>query len=95
MELEQFVDQLLLEKGVQSADPGVQAQLKEDLLSRIEDRVQAAILENLPESELETFEGKLDTESEEGIQTYLRSVIPNFDEVIAQELLDFKNIYLS
>ncbi len=94
-ELEHFVDQLLAEKGVQSADPEVRAQIREDLINRVDDRVQALIMANLPEDELDEFSAKLDTGSDEDIQAYLRKTIPGFDEKVAVELVAFKAAYTS
>ena len=94
MELEDFVDQLLAEKGLDSEDPEVKAQLKEDLLDRIETRLNGLILSNLSEADLESFEKVLDEGSDEKTQEFIREHIADFDQKAAAELLTFKTVYL-
>ena len=53
--LEAFVDKLIDEKGLSSMADDVLKQMKEDLLSRVEDRVNAEMLETLPPHPLESF----------------------------------------
>jgi hypothetical protein len=95
MELEQFVDQLILEKGLETEDPEIHAQIKEDLLERVESRINAFILSNIQPQDLEEFDKILDEDSEEKTQAFIQSHIPNFDEKAATELLTFRSLYLS
>ncbi|MDB5189827.1 MAG: hypothetical protein JWN49_153 [Parcubacteria group bacterium] len=95
MELEQFVDQLIAERGIDSEDPEVRAQVKADLMERVEDRIQALILANLPEDQLEAFDEKLSNGSDEDVQEYLQATIPDFDGKVANELLLFRATYTS
>ena len=94
--LNEFVTRLLQEKGIlEGQDPEVQKQLRLDLYERVEDRLNAAILRELPEDELKTFEKKLEAGNDKELQEYLREKIPDLDQVLAAELVNFRAIYLN
>lgn len=90
----QFVDQLIAEKKFENLLPEVLEQIHEDLYSRVEDRVNAVILNNLPEDKIEEFNGLLDGGNLEAIQAYCQKNVENMDQLIAGELLAFRNTYL-
>ncbi len=93
--LNQYVDQLVEEKGFDEKDPEVIAQIKTDLLDRVENRVDAMIADNLPAEVLPEFSSILDTGSEADIQAFITKHIPDIEEKVASELLTFRTIYLS
>ena len=69
--------------------------MKADLSDRLEDRVNAAILEKMPAAKLAEFEKLLDDDvSDEETQKFCREQIPNLDEVIAAALVEFQRTYL-
>ncbi len=90
-----FVDRLLEEKGVSNLPPKVVEQMKSDLHERAEDLVNAEVLSAMPKDKLEEFEAKLDSGSEDDIQAFCKSHIPNLDEVVAGALLKLRNKYLT
>ena len=92
--LELFADQLLEEKGADSLDEEIKATMKADLVSRLEDKVNAIILAALPPERLEDFSNLLDNNLE-GMDEFLKNNIPGFEEVLAAGLLEFRNTYLS
>ena len=93
--LEKFVDELVEQKGFNEKDPEILKQIKLDLLDRVEDRINAMIMENLPADQLEAFEEKLDTGTDEEIQTFVKHHIPDLKDRVAFELVSFKSMYLS
>jgi hypothetical protein len=93
--IEEFVDKLVSEKGFDTQDPEVLAQIKSDLLERVGDRVNAMIMSAMPEEKLSEFEGVLDSKDDEKIANYVKEQIPDIDERTATVLLSFKNSYLS
>lgn len=95
--LEAFVDKLIEEKGLSSMADDVLTQMKADLLSRVEDRVNAEMLEALPSEKVEAFEELLNQESSTGddVSSYLKENIPQFDEVLANALMGFRHTYLN
>lgn len=90
-----FVDKLVEEKNFGNLDPEVLEQIKIDLLGRIEDRINATILANIPAEKLEQFDVLLNSGNTEEIQSFCQNNIKNFDEVIAEALISFRNIYLN
>lgn len=90
-----FVDDLVKSRNLDSLDPEVAAQLKTDLLDRVEDRINAVILANIPPEKLEHFEKLLDQSSSEEVQSFCRRNIYGLPEIIAKELAEFRETYLS
>ncbi len=82
------------EKGLTNLPQEVFAQVKQDLLDRIEDRVNAMIVRKLPPEQLEEFENILDTGKEKDIQSFCAKHIPNLEEAVAAELMNFRDTYL-
>jgi hypothetical protein len=94
--IDQFVDKLIQEKNMEGLGPEVLQQIKFDLKSRVEDRVNAAILTALPQSKLVEFEKLLDSKSSsDKITDFCRQNISNLDNVLAEALLAFRNTYLN
>ncbi len=94
-QLEQYVDRLIIEKKFDEKDPDVVAQIKADLMDRVEDRINAMIVRELKEEELGAFEKLLDGSPIEDINAFVKQHISNLDEKIAQELVEFRATYLS
>lgn len=91
-----FVEKLIEEKGFEDLDPEVRQQMKSDLLDRAENRINAAILENMPKEKLAEFNELLNgLNNGEEVQSFCRDNIKNLDEVIAQTLMDFRSAYLN
>ena len=95
LNLETFVSLLLEEKGFENVDPEVEEQLKSDLLKRVEDRINAVILSNLPKEKIDEFNELLDNASQDEIQNYCNENISGLDEIIAKELMSFRSTYLN
>lgn len=92
--LEQFINRIIEEKGFQNEAPEVLTQIKEDLLESVERRINAMIIKNLDEHILPDFEALLDADNKEKIQVFIKQHIPDIDERVAAELLEFKTLYL-
>ncbi len=95
LSLEEFVDKLITEKGLQDLEAEILAEIKNDLLKRVEDRINAVILEKMPPEKIEYFEKMLDNSDEKEIQDFCSRNIFGLDKIIAAELLSFKNTYLN
>lgn len=91
-----FIDKLIEEKnfGSQDIDGEVLQQIKIDLTDRVEDRINATILENMPAEKMEEFNAILDQDDSQAIQNFCQHNIPNLAEVIAQALAEFRDTYL-
>ncbi len=92
--IETFVDRLREEKGLEGLDDEVLTEVRVDLLSRVEDRINAAILTHMPEEVMPAFDALLDSGDESEIKKFCANHITDFDDVIAAELLAFRETYL-
>lgn len=92
--IEEFVDQLIKDKGFDEKDPEVLAQIKSDLMDRLENRINALVVSELEEDKLEAFNTVLDSGSEEEMVNFVKANVPDLDEKVAGELLAFRNMYL-
>lgn len=97
LDLASYVDRLVVEQKYPSdLEKEVVDQIKADLLSKVEDRVNAVIISNLSEEKLEEFTKLLDSNiSDEEMQKFCSENIPNLQQLIATELIVFKQTYLS
>jgi hypothetical protein len=94
-DLDLFIDRLLDEKGLTNLEPTVLQQLKIDLKKRVEDRINISILNNLPKDKVKIFEELLDKATDNEIQDYIQQNIPNLEQVLAGELMQFRRVYLN
>ena len=90
-----YIEKLIEEKGFSGKDPEVLAQIKADLETRLEDRINAMILANMPEEGLAEFEAAIDGDDETAINACVMKYIPSVDEKVATELLAFRTMYLA
>ncbi len=94
--IEDFVEKILEDKGFNKQAPEVVAEMKKDLLKRVEERIHAVIISNLPEEKLKEFTEMLDKNvSDEKMQNFCTKNIPGLDQLIASELIVFRQTYLS
>lgn len=89
-----FVDKLVEEKGITGLDEEVMVQLKEDLMERIEDRINMRIVQHMPAEKLEDFDAVVETGDMDEIHKFTHENIQDLDQIIAKELLDFRKTYL-
>lgn len=97
LDLKAYVNRLIEDKNLpKDLEAEVVDQIKQDLLSQVESRVNAVIISNLKEDKLEEFGKLLDKDvSDEEMQKFCSSNIPNLAELIATELLVFRDSYLA
>jgi hypothetical protein len=93
--IRQFVQRLIEEKNFHELDQEILDQIASDLLGRVEDRINATILENMPVEKMEEFNALLDHADDVQIQEFCHENIPNLDENIAQALVSFREAYLN
>lgn len=96
LDLESFVDKLLEDKKLPNdLDQEVILEMKKDLMERVEDRINALIVSHLSPDKMEEFSGILDSRDENQIQAFLETNIQDLPEIIASELILFKQTYLA
>ena len=92
--IDNFVENLIKEKGLPDLDPAIMDQMKADLKERVSNRVNAAIIAKMPPDQLDVFEKKMDAGDEQDLENYIAAQIPDLENVLAQELLEFRVTYL-
>lgn len=94
--VDQFINQLVIEVGMsKDLEESVFDQLKKDLKERLQNRINAVILSQVPEDKLEEFEKLIDAGDEKATQNFCSENIPNLTELIAAEFLGFRSRYIS
>ncbi len=92
--IDQYVDELVSAKGFDEKDPDVLAEIKKGVMSRLENRINAMVLANLPEEALDGFTKVLEVDDEEKMIAFVKGYIPDLDEKVAGEMLAFRSAYL-
>lgn len=93
-QLAPFVERLIKEKGLDYLEDDVLDEIRADLYSNLEDRINTVIVEKLPKDQLGAFEKLLDSGTGDDTQAFVRKHIPDLDEVVARELVGFRDTYL-
>ena len=93
--LEEFAEHLLQAKGLGNLNARVLSEMRNDLVSRIENRLHRVIAEHMPQSQRAAFDRLLDSQAnDEVVQGFCAGAIPNLAELSARELAAFKETYL-
>lgn len=93
--IEDFLQKLLEEAGMDTASPEVREQMFKDLKLRLNDRLFGTVIANLIDEKLTEFRQITEKEiSEEELQKFIDANIPNAQEVFAQAMTDFRKDYL-
>lgn len=93
--LHAFAEDLVNKKGYQNLEEEVRAQLIQDLLVTIHDRLKQSLIEALPENAIEEVSEKIQSGNDQLLQEVFAQHIPNLDEVVAAELIDLGKSYLA
>jgi len=94
--LDKFINELLVAQGIDQLEPEVRDQLIQDLTDRLNDRLEAAMVAELPEEKLPELEALLDKQAvTEELQKFFADNIPDLPTVLARELSAFRQSYLS
>lgn len=92
--IDTFVQNLLSERNFSNIDRDVVEQIKTDLHNRVEDNINATIIEKMPVERLGEFETLLDSGDENEIQNFCSANIPDLDQAIGTTLAKFAEDYL-
>jgi len=94
--MSQFIDQLVKDAKMDEAmEESTVVGLKKDLKERLENRINAMILSQITEDKLNEFEKTIDSGDATLTQKFCTDNIPNFPELLAGELLNFRNRYIA
>ena len=95
LDLKNFVDRLVEEKKLpENLEKEVVEEIKKDLSTRVEERINAVIVNNLSEEKLGEFNEMLNKNaSDKEMQDFCLKNIPDLPQLIASELIVFRDTY--
>lgn len=90
-----FVDKLIEEKGFPDLVPEVKQEIKQDLMTRLDNFITARIIARLSDQDVLQFENMLKEEKkQEEIQEFVIGRMPDAINFLTNTLLEFKAVYL-
>lgn len=93
--LEVFAQNLLIDKGFMDLSPELIADMKADLLQRLELLSTQVMLEALNETDIAEFERLVDSgATPDQLQQYSESKVPDYAQRLTEALLRFRITYL-
>jgi hypothetical protein len=94
-DLDQYVGWVLSQKPeLEQVDPEVLKQLRQDLVVRLEDQINAAILAAMPPEQVPFLQQLLERSGQAEVEKFCRRYIPDLSELVAGVLVRFKVSYL-
>ena len=94
--IDEFIESLLNDKGITNIEPEIREELKADMKKRLEDEINRAAIEALPEekaAELAKLVEQPDFTNEKMTEFITNSGV-NLTEVALETMLRFRNFYL-
>ena len=93
--LSDFAEILIKEKSFTHLTPGIHDQIKEDILTRVNDYLIVKLIAKMNDAQVAEFNKLLETKpTDEQIQEYVASVIPDATTVVGDLLFSFRKSYL-
>lgn len=90
-----FVDSLIEAKGLSYLNDNVLVEMRKDLTTRIENRINAIIASNIPEGVHAEFEKLVSSKaSDEEVQKFCLEKVPNLQSLVAADMAEFQSVYL-
>jgi hypothetical protein len=95
-EIRAFIEAVLADTGMIEPDEEVKEEMVKELYVRLDEYITAAIVENLPEEQVDEFI-KMNEEKKpmDEIQKFLIDKMPNSKEVFENAFSGFRNMYLN
>jgi hypothetical protein len=97
-EIRKFLQELLRDAGQTGLGSELENQMIEDLYSRLEDRLIVTALSCLDpdqRAQLEELSNQKSGDLSAETDAFFRKNIPDYDQVFARALVDFRNLYIS
>jgi hypothetical protein len=93
--LEEFAENLLLEKNLTNIDEATLRQMREDLVDRLEKVTDKVVVDNIPEERLAEFEKMVDDGAKpEDVQAFISTNVPDLGPKLTEAYFDFRKLYL-
>ena len=94
--IDDFIESLLIEKGITDVEPDVREELKNDMKKRLLDQIDKAAIMQLSEEKAAELAQKLDDPdfTNEQMTEFMQNSGVNLAEVALDTMLRFRNFYL-
>jgi uncharacterized membrane-anchored protein len=94
--LDEFVSQLLVDKGITDLEPDIEADLKQEMKTRLEEQINKAAVMQLSEEKASELEQIMDDPdfTEEKLTEFMQNSGVNLAEVALNTMLQFRSLYL-
>jgi len=93
--LEEFAENLLLEKNLNNIDEATLRQMREDLVDRLERVTDKVVVDNIAENKLPEFEKMIDSGAKPAdVQAFVSANVPNLGPKLTEAYFDFRRLYL-
>ena len=91
-----FIEQMFRDNQMETdkIPPEVAEQMKSDMRERLDDRINLAILDAMPPEKVEEFDRLMASASDQELQTFCQKNIPQYEAVLANAMVNFRQIYL-
>ncbi len=95
-QLDQFLEQLLIDKGLTSLEGDVRKEVKEGMARRLEDQINYAIINALPEDKAIELADKIDDENftDEQVADFVRESGVDVIGITTATMVQFRTFYL-
>lgn len=94
-ELDVFLDKVLKDAHGGKLPDELKQKMKRDLYGRLQNHLLASYLRALPDGKADEFDAMMSKSPEqEAIEKFFQENIPNFNEVAARSLLEFRDVYI-
>ena len=94
--IDEFINQLLVDKGITDLEPEIEADLKEEMKTKLLDQINKAAVMQLSEEKATELAGMVDDPefTNEKLTEFMQSSGVNLAEVATDTMLQFRSFYL-
>lgn len=95
--IDEFIEQILVDKGITDVEPDVREELKADMKERLTDQINKAAIMKLSEEKAAELAAKIDDPAftNEQIAEFIQNSGVNLTEVTLDTMLRFRGLYLA
>ena len=95
-DLQEFVTNIINEKGLSVSSDEVKQQLIDDMMHRLLDIIDKEVLNAMSDQDIDKLNQMLDkSASDEEVQAFIASVVPDMKQIVARTTIRFRNAYLN
>lgn len=94
-EVRTFLEGLVQDSGMLNLEAETREEMIKELYARLDNFITSTIIDNMPPEYVEEFIKMTEqNKSKAEIEGYLKSKVPNAEEILAKAFIEFRNLYL-